>query len=123
MPLPLMMMPPHCCTASASTVPVTASEKEVSVIGADGEAFLDFAIKDALAAGMDKVVLIVRSDIEDDVRRHVDAQHPGLAVEYVLQDTHGPSRAKPWGTAHAVLTAAPAVPGAGRAQTRAPRGR
>ena len=86
--------------------------KQLAVIGADGEAFLDFAIKDALAAGMDKVVLIVRSDIEDDVRRHVDAQHPGLAVEYVLQDTHGPSRAKPWGTAHAVLTAAPAVPGA-----------
>ncbi len=86
--------------------------KQLAVIGADGEAFLDFAIKDALAAGMDRVVLIVRSDIEDDVRRHVDAQHPGLDVAYVLQDTHGPSRTKPWGTAHAVLTAAPEVPGA-----------
>lgn len=85
--------------------------KQLAVIGADGEAFLDFAIKDALAAGMDRVVLIVRSDIEDDVRRHVETQHPGLDVAYVLQDTHGPSRAKPWGTAHAVLTAAPEVPG------------
>ena len=44
--------------------------KQLAVIGADGEAFLDFAIKDALAAGMNKVVLIVRSDIEADVRRH-----------------------------------------------------
>lgn len=83
--------------------------KQLAVIGADGEAFLDFAIKDALDAGMDKVVLIVRTDIEDDVRRHVSAQHPDLDVGYVLQDTHGPSRTKPWGTAHAVLTAAPEV--------------
>ncbi|MEM9517862.1 MAG: NTP transferase domain-containing protein [Actinomycetota bacterium] len=86
--------------------------KQLAEIGADGEAFLDFAITDALAAGMDRIVLIVRSDIEDDVRRHVGAQHPDLDVAYVLQDTHGPSRAKPWGTAHAVLTAAPEVPGA-----------
>ena len=85
--------------------------KQLAVIGADGEAFLDFAINDALAAGMDRVVLIVRSDIEDDVRRHVEAQHPDLDVAYVLQDRHGPSRTKPWGTAHAVLTAAPEVPG------------
>ena len=86
--------------------------KQLAVIGADGEAFLDFAIKDALAAGMNKVVLIVRSDIEADVRRHVADQHPDLDVAYVLQDTHGPKRAKPWGTGHAVLTAAPEVPGA-----------
>ncbi len=85
--------------------------KQLAVIGADGEAFLDFAINDALAAGMDRVVLVVRSDIEDDVRRHVEAQHPDLNVAYVLQDRHGPSRTKPWGTAHAVLTAAPEVPG------------
>ena len=85
--------------------------KQLAVIGADGEAFLDFAINDALAAGMDRVVLIVRGDIEDDVRRHVEAQHPDLNVAYVLQDRHGPSRTKPWGTAHAVLTAAPEVPG------------
>ena len=69
--------------------------KQLAVIGADGEAFLDFAIKDAMAAGMNKVVLIVRSDIEADVRRHVAGQHPDLDVAYVLQDTHGPKREKP----------------------------
>ena len=52
--------------------------KQLAVIGADGEAFLDFAIKDAMAAGMDKVVLIVLYDIEADVRRHVAGQHPDL---------------------------------------------
>ena len=85
--------------------------KQLAVIGADGEAFLDFAITDALHAGMDQVVLIVRSDIEADVRRHVDARHPGLEVRYALQDGHGPARAKPWGTAHAVLTVGPVVSG------------
>jgi GTP:adenosylcobinamide-phosphate guanylyltransferase len=85
--------------------------KQLAQIGPNGEAFLDFAIHDARAAGVSSVVLIVRSDIEADVRRHVDAQHPGLDVAYVLQDTHGPVRSKPWGTAHAVLTAAPAVTG------------
>ncbi|MCP3936537.1 MAG: NTP transferase domain-containing protein [Actinomycetia bacterium] len=85
--------------------------KQLAVVGADGEAFLDFAIRDAVDAGADKVVLIVRSDIEDDVRRHVDSSHSGLDLVYVRQDEHGPNRAKPWGTAHAVLAAAPAIEG------------
>ena len=85
--------------------------KQLAEVGPDGEAFLDFSILDATAAGAEKVVLIVRSDIEADVRSHVDPRHPDLDIAYVQQDTHGPSRAKPWGTAHAVLTAAPEVDG------------
>lgn len=86
--------------------------KQLAEVGPDGEAFLDFSILDATAAGAEKVVLIVRSDIEDDVRRHVDPRHPDLEIAYVQQDTHGPSRQKPWGTGHAVLTAAAEVDGA-----------
>ncbi|MEM7142779.1 MAG: NTP transferase domain-containing protein [Actinomycetota bacterium] len=86
--------------------------KQLAQVGPDGEAFLDFSILDATAAGADKVVLIVRSDIEADVRRHVDPRHADLDIAYVLQDGHGPSRTKPWGTGHAVLTAAPEVDGA-----------
>lgn len=87
--------------------------KQLASVGPRGEAFLDFAMADAAAAGAAKAVLVVRSDIEDDVRRHVEAcradQPPEIA--YVCQDRCGPPRAKPWGTAHAVLTAAPAVDG------------
>ena len=86
--------------------------KQLAVVGPDGEAFLDFAIGDALDAGVDRIVMIVRSDIEDDVRRHIESRHPALDVAYVRQDEHGPARAKPWGTAHAVLTVAPVVDGA-----------
>ncbi|MBT5137460.1 MAG: NTP transferase domain-containing protein [Acidimicrobiaceae bacterium] len=85
--------------------------KQLAQIGSDGEAFLDFAITDATAAGVDKVVLIVRSDIEADVRRHLANHRHDVEIAFVLQDTHGPSRNKPWGTGHAVLTAAPEVDG------------
>ena len=85
--------------------------KQLAQVGPDGEAFLDFSILDAVAAGAMQVVLIVRSDIEDDIRRHVEQRHAHLDVAYVRQDEHGPPRAKPWGTAHAALAAAPAVHG------------
>lgn len=85
--------------------------KQLAEVGPDGEAFLDFSIIDAAAAGIDRVVLIVRRDIEDDVRRHIDRRHRDRDITYVRQDEHGPARDKPWGTGHAVLTAAPVVPG------------
>lgn len=87
--------------------------KQLASVGPDGEAFLDFAMADAAAAGADKAVLVVRSQIEDDVRRHVEARQADQPPEiaYVCQDRGGPSRSKPWGTAHAVLAAAPAVDG------------
>ncbi len=85
--------------------------KQLAVVGTDGEAFLDFAIRDAVDAGVEKVVLIVRSGIEADVRRHVDGHHRGVDIAYVCQDGHGPAREKPWGTGHAVLTAEPDVDG------------
>lgn len=87
--------------------------KQLASVGPDGEAFLDFAMADAAAAGADKAVLVVRSDIEDDVRRHVEGRRADQPPEiaYVRQDRCGPPRSKPWGTAHAVLAAAPAVDG------------
>ncbi len=85
--------------------------KQLAVVGADGEAFIDFAIRDAVEAGVGRVVLIVRSDIEDDVRRHIGDRYGELEIGYVRQDEHGPPRAKPWGTAHAVLAAATEVNG------------
>jgi NDP-sugar pyrophosphorylase family protein len=85
--------------------------KQLAGVGPGGETFLDFAIVDAVAAGVTRVVLIVRTEIEDDVRSHVEPRHPEVDVAYVRQDGHGPSRAKPWGTGHAVLAAAPEVSG------------
>ncbi len=86
--------------------------KQLARVGADGEAILDFSIRDGLAAGFDEVVMIVRGDIESDVRAHIEAQHGSdLPVVFVRQDTFGPQREKPWGTLHAVLSAAPVIDG------------
>ena len=87
--------------------------KQLASVGPRGEAFLDFAMADAAAAGAAEAVLVVRSDIEDDVRHHVETRRADQPPEiaYVCQDRCGPPRPKPWGTAHAVLAAAQAVTG------------
>ena len=86
--------------------------KQLVEIGPNGEAFLDFAIADGRAAGCEQVVLIIRTDIEDDVRSHLE-RHYGSTEGFVLvrQDDFGPRRDKPWGTAHAVLSTAAVVKG------------
>lgn len=84
--------------------------KQLARVGPNHEAFLDFSIKDARAAGFDRIVLIVRSEIEADVQDHLAEQHPA-ADFFVLvrQDDLGPPRDKPWGTLHAVLSASAAI--------------
>ncbi len=80
--------------------------KQLARVGPSAEAILDFSIKDGRAAGFGKVVLIIRSEIEDDVRAHLAEQHPDADFfAFVRQDDLGPPRDKPWGTLHAVLSA------------------
>ena len=83
--------------------------KQLAGVGPDGETILDFSIRDGVAAGFGPIVLIVRSDIEADVRDTVDDRHGGLEVRYVRQDDLGPPRDKPWGTLHALLSARHAI--------------
>ncbi len=91
-------------------------DKQLVEVGPGGETFLDYAIDAAVRAGASKVVLVVRSGIESTLQAHVAARHRdslgrGIEFVYVRQDEHGPPRAKPWGTAHAVLVAEAEVPG------------
>lgn len=91
-------------------------DKQLVEVGPNGEAFLDYAIDGAVRADASKVVLVVRSGIEAALRAHVDSRHrslqnAGIEFAYVRQDEHGPARAKPWGTAHAVVVTAGEVPG------------
>ncbi len=83
--------------------------KQLAKVGPSDEAFLDFSIKEAKAAGFGPVVMIVRSNIEADVVEHIRNQHGDMAVTYVRQDDLPPQRDKPWGTLHAVLSAADVI--------------
>lgn len=85
--------------------------KQLARVGPGGEAIIDFSILDAQAAGFGEVILIVRTDIEDDVRDHLSALHGATEFTFVRQDDLGPPRAKPWGTLHAVVSAAKAITG------------
>lgn len=84
--------------------------KQLAPVGPGGEVILDYTIADARRAGFEELVLVIRRDIEELVGAHLRTIHgPRLAYRTVFQDELGPIRAKPWGTGHAVLAAAPAV--------------
>lgn len=88
--------------------------KQIDPVGPGGEIVLDYSIHDAARAGFDRVVFVIRRDIEKEFRAAVGSRYEGrLEVDYVFQDLADvPSwfqvpegRTKPWGTAHAILTA------------------
>jgi hypothetical protein len=88
--------------------------KQMDGFGPSGETLMDYSIHDALAAGFDKVVFVIRRDFEADFRKGVGSKyHNRVAVDYVFQvlddlpsgfsRTEG--RSKPWGTTHAIWCA------------------
>jgi len=85
--------------------------KQLAAVGPDGAAILDHSIREARAAGVERIVVVGRSDLDADLRNHLAAQHPDLEPVIVHQDAFGPTRAKPWGTGHAVASAFSAVDG------------
>lgn len=86
--------------------------KQLEPVGPNGEIIMDYSIHDALEAGCNKVVFIIRKDIEDDFKEIVGNRiEQVVPVEYVYQSVdelpNGMrniwNRAKPWGTGQAVL--------------------
>lgn len=93
--------------------------KQLEPVGPCGEIIMDFSIHDALEAGFNKIVFIIRKDIEADFREVIGNRieavcaQRGVEVAYAFQSmTDIPEgyevpegRAKPWGTGQAVLAA------------------
>ncbi len=88
--------------------------KQVEPVGPGGELIIEYSAYDALSAGFDRVVFVIRRDIEKEFRaaigRRIEAR---MDVAYSFQelgDLPAPyqpvaGRTKPWGTGHAVLAA------------------
>lgn len=85
--------------------------KQVEPIGPAGETLLDFSVYDAKAAGFNKVVFIIKHEIEKEFKELVGKRiEKKIDVEYAFQETDmlpegficPADRSKPWGTAHAV---------------------
>jgi len=93
--------------------------KQMDTLGKNGEVLLDYSVYDAIQSGFEKIIFIIRSDIEKDFHQMVLARM-GSAIQWELAFQNPDSlippdifaaaqkagRVKPWGTAHALLCAA-----------------
>ena len=87
--------------------------KQIDPVGPSGEAIIDYSLYDARRAGFETVVFIIKHEIEEAFKEAVGAraERAGFEVRYAYQQleklpegfTVPEGRAKPWGTAHAIL--------------------
>lgn len=93
--------------------------KQLEPVGFNDEIIMDYSIHDAIQAGFNKIIFVIRKDIEEDFKERIGnrveaiAQKMHVEIGYIFQDIHDiptgfsfPSeRTKPWGTGQAVLAA------------------
>ncbi|MBU8892894.1 MAG: nucleotidyltransferase [Bacteroidales bacterium] len=88
--------------------------KQLDQVGPSGETIIDYSVYDAIEAGFNKIVFIIRKDIEKDMKELLfDKYSKKIKIEYVFQELNKipegvelpADRVKPWGTGHAVLMA------------------
>ncbi len=88
--------------------------KQIDSVGPSGETIMDYSIYDAIRAGFDRIVFIIRKDFEEAFREKIVAKYEGkVAIDLAFQDpldlpegcTFPEGREKPWGTAHAIRSA------------------
>ncbi len=96
-----------------------ATVKQLERVGPSGEIIMDYSVHDAIEAGFDRVVFIVRRDIYDDFmevagsRLEARFRALGISWDYAFQSTEDlpAGRTKPWGTGQAVLACAELIRG------------
>ena len=87
--------------------------KQLAPVGPNGEIIMDYSIYDALEAGFDKVVFVIRKDLEKDFKEVIGNRiEKQTEVAYVYQEVDDipadykdkfARRTKPWGTGQAIL--------------------
>ena len=91
--------------------------KQLAPVGMNGEIIMDYSIHDAIEAGFDKIVFIIRREIEEAFREAIGSriekicEKLGVEIAYAYQEREAlpegvscpKDRTKPWGTGQAVL--------------------
>ena len=86
--------------------------KQIDPVGPYGEIILDYSVYDALEAGFDRVVFVIKHEIEEDFKKITAGKFDGkIKVDYAFQNMDAlpegfsvpEGRVKPWGTGQAVL--------------------
>lgn len=89
------------------------SLKQIDPIGEEGSLIIDYSIYDAVKAGFNKVVFIIKKQDEEAFRNAIGNRiEDKVRTEYVFQDINNipdgysvpEGRVKPWGTGHAILS-------------------
>lgn len=87
--------------------------KQLTPVGPNGEIIIDYSINDALEAGFNKIVFIIRKDIEEEFKNVIGNRiSKRCKVDYVFQEKENlpkgysvpEGRTKPWGTGQAILS-------------------
>jgi NDP-sugar pyrophosphorylase family protein len=111
-------MQPTLLILAAGMASRYGSMKQVQGFGPNGETIMDYSIYDAIESGFGKVVFIIRKEFADNFKAIFEPKLKGkIETAYVYQEMDGflgdfkvpAERTKPWGTAHAVLSAVDAV--------------
>ncbi len=85
--------------------------KQLAPVGPNNEIIMDYSIYDAVKAGFNKVVFIIRKDIEEAfadmignrISKYVNVSYVYQETDYVPEQFKNTERTKPWGTGHAIL--------------------
>ena len=111
-------MKPTLVILAAGMASRYGSQKQTQSFGPAGETIMDYSIYDAIRAGFENVVFIIREDFAENFKAIFEPKLKGkINTKYVYQHldafTGGRNipaeRTKPWGTAHAVLCCKGAV--------------
>jgi len=94
--------------------------KQIDPVGNHGQLIIDYSIYDAVRAGFETVVFVIKHEIEDAFREAIGARMEKICkVKYAYQELDDlpegysvpEGRSKPWGTGHAILAARKVVDG------------
>jgi dTDP-glucose pyrophosphorylase len=89
--------------------------KQLDAVGPNGETIIDYSVFDAIEAGFNKVVFIIRREFVNEFKAKITDKYAGkIQVQFAFQDIHDlpngfkcpEGREKPWGTGQAILSAA-----------------
>ena len=88
--------------------------KQLDSVGPNQETIIDYSVYDAIRAGFDKVVFVIRKEFHNEFRSLITDKYLGkIKVEFAFQELENlpagfscaKGRKKPWGTGHAILSA------------------
>ena len=94
------------------------SLKQIDQIGPSGERIIDYSVYDAIKAGFGKIIYVIRESFYEEFKEVIlDRLPKNIETDIVIQEidsvttkiAYSKERTKPWGTGHALLTAASVI--------------